>query len=165
MSDEPTTILDTPVNINSPAGSNEVQKLDYSGVTAGKTTTLTFDGDTTGNLKAKAELTAAEIQSALEDLETIPDGGVAVSGSVGGPYTVVFDAASFEDADVPTITAAAAEGSAPVVTVVNAGVDNEGPPAVVTGTGDADRTGDVSPLTGESPSERRESNGSEFGDA
>jgi hypothetical protein len=165
MSDEPTTILDTPVNINSPAGSNEVQKLDYSGVTAGKTTTLTFDGDTTGNLKAKAELTAAEIQQALEDLETIPDGGVAVSGSVGGPYTVVFNAESFEDADVPALTAAAAEGSAPVVTVVNAGVDNEGPPAVVTGTGDADRTEDVSPLTGDTPAEHRVANKADYGDA
>lgn len=165
MSDTPTTILDTPVNIDSPAGSNEVQKLDYSGVTAGKTTTLTFDGDTTGNLKAKAELTAAEIQQALEDLETIPDGGVAVSGSVGGPYTVIFDAASFADADVPTITAAAAEGSAPAVTVVNAGVDNEGPPAVVVGTGDADRTGEVSPLTGESPAEDRVTNKADYGDA
>lgn len=165
MSDTPTTILDTPVNINSPAGSNEVQKLDYAGVTAGKTTTLTFDGDTTGNLKAKAELTAAEIQQALEDLETIPDGGVAVSGSVGGPYTVVFNAESFEDADVPALTAAAAEGSAPVITVVNAGVDNEGPPAVVVGEGDADRTGDVSPLTGDSPAEDRAANKAKYGDA
>lgn len=165
MSDQPTTILDTPVVLGSPEGTGEVQKIDYSGVTAGKTTTLTFDGDTTGNLAAKAALTAAEVQQALRDLETIPSDGVTVSGATGGPFTVVFNAESFEDDNVPLITAAAAEGSAPVVTVVSTGVSPEGPPAVVKGTGDADRTGDVSPLTGESPAERRSEHGSEFGDA
>lgn len=166
MSDkQPTTILDTPVVLGSPEGTGEVQKIDYTGVTAGKTTTLTFDGDTTGNLPAKAGLTAAEVQQQLRDLETIPSDGVTVSGATGGPFTVAFNPDSFEDDNVPLITAAAAEGAAPVVTVVSTGVSPEGPPAVVTGTGNADRTEDVSPLTGESPAERREGHGSEFGDA
>lgn len=165
MSDTPTTVLDTPVVLADAEGTGEVQKIDYSGVTAGKTTTLTFDGDTTGNLAAKAALTAAEVQQALRDLETIPSDGVTVSGATGGPFTVVFDAEAFEDDNVPLITAAAAEGAAPVVTVVSTGVSPEGPPAVVTGTGDADRRGEVSPLTGESPAEDREANGSDFGDA
>lgn len=165
MSDfNPTKTLDTPVVLASAEGTGEVQKIDYSGVTAGKATTLAFDGDQTGNLAAKAALTAAEVQQALLDLETIPDGAVSVSGATGGPFTVVFDAAAFEEDNVPLITATAAEGAAPVVTVVSTGVSTEGPPAVVKGTGNADRTNDTSPLTGESPSERRAGHGSEFGD-
>lgn len=165
MSDTPTTVLDTPVVLGSPEGDGEVQKIDYTGVTAGKTTTLTFDGDTTGNLPAKAGLTAAEVQQALRDLETIPSDGVTVGGSTGGPFTVTFNPESFEDDNVPLITAAAAEGSAPVVTVVSTGVSPTGPPAVVTGTGDADRTGEVSPLTGDSPAEDRVANKANYGDA
>lgn len=165
MSDTPTTVLDTPVVLGSPEGTGEVQKIDYTGVTAGKTTTLTFDGDTTGNLPAKAGLTAAEVQQALRDLETIPSDGVTVGGSTGGPFTVTFNAESFEDDNVPLLTAATAEGSAPVVTVVSTGVSPTGPPAVVTGTGDADRTGEVSPLTGDSPAEDRVANKASYGDA
>lgn len=165
MSDTPTTVLDTPVVLGSPEGDGEVQKIDYTGVTAGKTTTLTFDGDTTGNLAAKAGLTAAEVQQALRDLETIPSDGVTVGGSTGGPFTVTFNPESFDDDNVPLITAAAAEGAAPVVTVVSTGVSPTGPPAVVTGTGDADRTGEVSPLTGDSPSEDRAANKASYGDA
>lgn len=165
MSDTPTTVLDTPVVLGSPEGDGEVQKIDYTGVTAGKTTTLTFDGDTTGNLPAKAGLTAAEVQQALRDLETIPSDGVTVGGSTGGPFTVTFNPESFEDDNVPLITSAAAEGAAPVVTVVSTGVSPTGPPAVVTGTGDADRTADVSPLTGDSPAEDRVANKASYGDA
>lgn len=165
MSDTPTTVLDTPVVLGSPEGTGEVQKIDYTGVTAGKTTTLTFDGDTTGNLPAKAGLTAAEVQQALRDLETVPSDGVTVGGATGGPFTVTFNPESFEDDNVPLLTAAAAEGSAPVVTVVSTGVSPTGPPAVVTGTGDADRTGEVSPLTGDSPAEDRVANKASYGDA
>lgn len=165
MSDTPTTTLDEPVILLNAEGNGEVQKIDYSGVTAGKATTLAFDGDSTGNLAAKAALTAAEVQLALEDLETIPDGGVTVSGATGGPFTVVFDAASFEDDDVPLITATAAEGAAPVITTVSTGVSPEGPPAVVTGTGAADARERTSLLANPSPTEVRESNGGDFGDA
>lgn len=166
MSDHaPTTILDTPVVLGSAEGTGEVQKLDYTGVTAGKTTTLTFDGETTTALAAKASLTAAAIAAALEALSNIPAGGVQVTGATAGPYTVVFNPESFDQDNVPTLLAAAAEGSAPVVTVVSTGVSPTGPPAVVTGTGNADRTGDVSPLTGESPSAWRTAHKGEFGDA
>lgn len=161
---DPTTILDTPVVLGTAEGTGEVQKIDYSGVTAGKTTTLTFEGETTAALPAKAGLTAAEIQAKLRALSTIPDDGVTVTGETGGPYTVVFNPESFTNDNVPLIESAAAEGTAPVVTVVSTGVSPEGPPAVVKGTGQADRTGDVSPLTGESPAKRREGHGAEFGD-
>lgn len=163
MSDTPTTILDTPVVLGSAEGTSEVQKIDYTGVTAGKTTTLTFDGETTSNIKAKAEATAAEVQSKLEALSNIPAGSITVTGATGGPFTVTFLADEWDQDNVPAITAAAAEGSAPVVTTVTQG---ESPAeAVIRGTGDADRTGDVSPLTGESPTERRAEHGTEFGDA
>lgn len=165
MSDTPTTVLDTPVILGSPEGTGEVQKIDYTGVTAGKTTTLTFDGDATAALPAKAGLTAAEVQQALRDLETIPSDGVTVSGATGGPFTVAFKAESFEEDNVPLLTAAAAEGAAPVVTVVSTGVSPTGPPAVVTGTGNADRTSAVSPLTEDSPAEDRAANKASYGDA
>lgn len=165
MSDTPTTVLDSLVILGSPEGTGEVQKIDYAGVTAAKTTTLTFDGDTTGNLAAKAALTAAEVEAALNDLETIPANGVDVSGATGGPFTVVFDADAFEDDNVPTITAAAAEGAAPAVTVVSTGVSPEGPPAVVRGTGLADREGEAAILTGESPAAKRVKNKATYGDA
>lgn len=165
MTDTPTTVLDTPVILGSPEGTGEVQKIDYAGVTAGKATTLIFDGDATGNLAVKAALTAAEVQQALRDLETIPSDGVTVSGATGGPFTVVFNAESFEDDNVPLLTATSAEGAAPVITVVSTGVSPEGPPAVVTGTGNANRTEDVSPLTGDSPAEIRAANKATYGDA
>lgn len=164
MSDTPTTVLDEQVILGSPEGTGEVQKIDYTGVTAGKTTTLTFDGDATGNLPAKAGLTAAEVQQQLRDLETIPSDGVTVSGATGGPFTVAFNPDAFDDDDVPLLTAAAAEGAAPVVTVVSTGVSPTGPPAVQRGTGLADREGEASLLKGKSPAEQRAENASEFGD-
>lgn len=165
MSDTPTTVLDTPVVLGSADGTGEVQKIDYAGVTAGKTTTLTFDGETTTALPAKAGLTAATVDAALEALSSIPSGGVQVTGATGGPFTVVFNPEDWANDDVPTITSAAAEGAAPAVTVVSTGVSAEGPPAVVTGTGNADRTGEVSPLTGSSPAQDRVTNKGSYGDA
>jgi hypothetical protein len=50
--------------------------------------TLTFDGYTTASLDDQA--TAAQIQTALEDLPNIEPGDVTVTGSAGGPYTVRF---------------------------------------------------------------------------
>lgn len=162
MSDQPTTVLDHPVVLGSSEGTSEVQKIDYTDVTAGKTTTLTFAGETTSNLKAKAEITAAEVASKLEALSSVPDGSLTVTGSTGGPFTVEFEASYYEDDNVPAITAAAAEGSAPVVTTVTEGVSPED--AVIRGTGLADRTEDVSPLTGSSPAKHRADNAATYGD-
>lgn len=55
------------------------------------TFTLTFDGDTTSALNYNA--TAADVDTALNALTSITTaGGVTVSGSNGGPFTVAFDA-------------------------------------------------------------------------
>jgi hypothetical protein len=59
------------------AGVNEVQTIGATGAVSG-TFTLTFDGQTTGNLPFNA--TAAQIQAALEGLSNIDAGEVAVAG-------------------------------------------------------------------------------------
>lgn len=137
---------------------NEQQKVDLTGVTAGKTWTLTFDGATTSNIAAKASATAAEVQSKLEGLPNIDPGDVAVTGSTGGPFTVEFKG-QYANTDVPTMTAAAAEGSAPVITTVQTASNG-----VQRGTGNADATGRTSPLAGQSPVEQRAAEPAAYGD-
>ncbi len=64
------------------------------------TFTLTFDGQTTGNLDFDA--TAAEIDAELEGLSNIGAGDVAVTGAEGGPWTVTFTGA-LAGTDVPVM--------------------------------------------------------------
>lgn len=54
----------------------------------GGTFTLTFDGDTTDDLAY--DIAATDLEAALEGLDSIGEGNVAVSGAAGGPYTVSF---------------------------------------------------------------------------
>ncbi len=70
------------------AGTNEVQTATISGGPTGGSFTLTFNGATTAAIAFNAA--AADVQSALEALGTIGAGGVSVTGSAGGPYTVTF---------------------------------------------------------------------------
>lgn len=167
--DTVTRVLDTPVVLGTASGTAEVQKIDYTGVTAGKTTTLTLDGETTSNIKAKAEATAAEIKSKLEALSNVGPVGsddeyhvASVTGSTGGPFEVTFGS---DDGNVPTLTAAAAEGSAPAITTVTDGVAPSETPAVQRGTGNADATTRTSPLAGSSPKADRAANHAKYGDA
>lgn len=164
MSDfNPTTILDTPVVLGTSSGTQEVQSIDFSGQTTGKAATLALDGETTAALKPKAEVTAAEVKTKLEALSNVGPGEdfelVSVTGPTAGPIVVTFVG---KDGNVPAIVPAAAEGSAPVVTTTTQG--EKPAEAVQRGTGFADRTGEVSQLTGESPSARRAAHGGEFGD-
>ena len=48
--------------------------------------TITYDGQTTGSLDDMA--TAAQVDTALEALSSIPAGEVAVTGADGGPWTI-----------------------------------------------------------------------------
>jgi len=153
IDDTPTFILDSVVQVT-----DEVQKIDLTGVTAAKTWTVTFDGATTASIKAKAEATAAEVQAKLEALPNIDPGDVAVTGSTGGPFSVKFQG-QYEGVDVPQVTVTAQEGTATVTTVT------AGDPGVIRGTGNADATTRVSPLTEDSPAEARAANGSEYGDS
>jgi hypothetical protein len=50
--------------------------------------TLTYLGQTTGNIAYNA--TAAAVQTALSALSSIPTGAVAVTGAAGGPYNIDF---------------------------------------------------------------------------
>lgn len=69
-------------------GTNEVQTITFTPTPTGGHYTLTFEGQTTGNIQPTA--TAATVQNKLDSLSTIPTGAVSVSGAEGGPYTVTF---------------------------------------------------------------------------
>lgn len=167
VDDTVTRVLDTPVVLGSSKGTADVQKIDYTPVTAGKTTTLTLDGETTASIKAKAEATAAEVKSKLEGLDNVGPVGsddeyhvASVTGSTGGPFTVTF---GNDDGNVPALTAAAQEGSPPTITTVTEGVSPA--EAVTRGTGNADATTRTAPLAGTSPKADRTANHSKYGDA
>lgn len=92
-----------------PSGSqaNEVQTLTVTGDPW--TVTFAFEGksNTTGNL-AQTGITAAQVQTALNDLKSVQQGGqnaanVAVTGSTGGPFTVTFQN-KLQRANVPAFT-------------------------------------------------------------
>ena len=70
---------------NSSGNGDEVQKVTVSGATF----KLTFGGSSTATL-TKSTTTAASLQTALQNLPSIGQGNVSVSGATGGPYTVTF---------------------------------------------------------------------------
>lgn len=161
MSDTPTTILDEPVILGSSEGTSEVQKVDLTSLTAAKEWTLSFAGETTKKLDAKAAVTAAKVQTALLALSNIPDDGLTVAGATGGPFTVTYAAAAFDEDNVPQLTGTGDEGTVTVTTVTQGVAPAD---AVIRGTGNADRTGEVSPLTGDSPAEDRVAHKGNYGD-
>lgn len=162
----PTTILDTPIVLGTSQGTQEVQKVDFTPQTTGKAATLELDGAKTANLKPKAEVTGANLKTALEAL---PNVGPVGSGQTYElvSVTVTSEVATItfagKDGNVPTIVAAAAEGTAPTVTTVTQG---ELPAeAVAKGFGQADATGRVQPRnSGESPKSIRAANAGTYGD-
>ena len=169
MSDTPTTILDTPVIIDSESGGvNEVQQVKVDG-TAG-TFTLSLEGQTTDAIAFNAS--APTVQTELEELANVSVGDVSVKGGPGNsggttPYIVTFKG-NFSAQNVELLGDAdelTGGGEDVTVTVLTAGQTPEEAGAIQRGSGDADRTEDVSPLTGASPAEQREANGSDFGDA
>lgn len=70
------------VNVSIGSGNNEVQTVTLSGTAAtGGTFTVTFDGQTTGNIAYNAD--AATFETALEALSNIGSGDATVTGSAG----------------------------------------------------------------------------------
>jgi hypothetical protein len=65
---------------------NEIERITVNA--GGGTFTISHGGDTTGPIPFNAP--AAEVQSALEALESIGPGNVVVNGGPGGPYFVEF---------------------------------------------------------------------------
>jgi hypothetical protein len=159
MSDTPTYILDEPIT-TSTLLTDEVQTVTLK-ETEAKTWTLTFDGETTAAIKKAAEATAAEVQTKLLALPQLDSGDVVVTGSTGGPFTVTFGG-DYAETDVPALTGTVEEGEVIVATTTAGGAATA---AVQRGTGNADRTEDVSPLTGNSPAEDRVENNASYGDA
>lgn len=80
--------------------------------------TLTFDGETTGNIADTDD--GAAVETALEALSNITAGDVSVSGAAGGPYTITV--LSTYAGTRPTISGTAVTLTS--VTVANAGLTN-----------------------------------------
>ncbi|MGW5689794.1 phage tail tube protein [Streptomyces asiaticus] len=101
------------------AGTNEVQTVTITGTPTGGTYTLTFSGQTTGNIVYNA--TASAVQSALEALSNVNPGDVTCAGGPhpGTPITVTFGG-QYAGADVTQMTADSTSltgGTTPTVTV------------------------------------------------
>lgn len=97
-------------------GTDEQQTLTEGG--SGLTSfTVTFSGQTTGSLDD--QVTAADLQTALEGLSTIGEGNVSVSGNAGGPYTVTFiEALGDQNVAQMTTTPTGGTGTVTVATTV-----------------------------------------------
>lgn len=70
-------------------GAERTFTVTISGTPTGGTWTFTVDGQTATGLLYN--ITATNLRSALEALSSVGAGHVTVTGSAGGPYTVVFD--------------------------------------------------------------------------
>jgi hypothetical protein len=102
---------------------DEVQTITEGG--SGLTSfVLHFSGDDTDALDDQA--TAAQVQAALEALDSIGAGNVVVTGSAGGPYTVTF-AGDLADVDQPALTATptGGTGTVTIATTTAGGTDTE----------------------------------------
>jgi hypothetical protein len=100
-------------------GTNEVQTVTITGTPTGGTFTLTFNGQTTGNIVYNAA--AAVAKTALDALSNINVGDVTVGGGPGPgtPYTVTFTG-QYASTNVAQMTAAHAftGGTTPNIAVV-----------------------------------------------
>lgn len=170
MSDTPTTILDEPITDITTEAVNEVQKLTLGTAvpTEGKFT-VTLDGETTDEVAFDAS--AATLQAAILNLSSYDDGDIVVAGDAKGPFTLTYGGA-YAGVNVPAATAtgkglkATLEVLTPTVSTVTAGSPSaDNPLAVQRGAGLADRTDNVSLLSGDSPAEDRAANKADYGDA
>lgn len=94
---------------------NEVQTVSLTGSPTGGTYTLTYSGQTTGNIAFNA--TAAAVRTALEALSNVGVGNVVVTGS--GPWVITFCNA-LANTDVANMTGSGANltgGTSPAVSV------------------------------------------------
>lgn len=112
------SLFDTYIGTNIVAdGANEAQTVTVTGSPTGGSFTLTYGGQTTATIAYNA--TAAAVRSALIALSSVEEGGVEVSGSAGGPYTVTFSGGQ----NVAAMTASGAGltgGTTPGVTIATA---------------------------------------------
>lgn len=100
-----------------PTGSkfNAVQSVTLGGTITGGTFTLTALGQTTAAIPYNA--TAAQVQTALANLQAVGTQDVTVTGSAGGPYTVTFvGALGWQPIATMTASNAGLTGTSPTVT-------------------------------------------------
>jgi hypothetical protein len=114
------SMLDTYIGTNIVAdGANEAQTITQGG--SGLTSyTLTYDGQTTASIAQAA--TAAQVRSALLALSNVEEGGVDVSGSAGGPYTVTFSGG--RNVSQMTATPTGGTGTVTIATATAGGSDS-----------------------------------------
>jgi len=97
---------------------NEIQRIIISGTPTGGTYTLTFDGQTTGNLNHNT--TAAAVRTALEGLSNVDSGDVACTGGDHpGSFIEVEFTGQYLETDVAemTSTSSLTGGSSPTITI------------------------------------------------
>jgi hypothetical protein len=111
------SLVDTYIGTNTVAdGANEAQTVTITGAPTGGTFTLTYSGQTTAAIAYNAS--ALVVQQRLVALSNVEEGGVSVTGSNGGPYTVTFT--SGQDVAQMTATASLTGGTTPGVTIATA---------------------------------------------
>lgn len=111
------SLVDTYIGTNIVAdGANEAQTVTVTGSPTGGTFTLTWSGQTTAAIAYNA--TALTVRNALTALSNVEEGGVTVTGSAGGPYTVTFTSGA--DVAQMTATPSLTGGTSPSVTVATA---------------------------------------------
>lgn len=105
---------------------DEVQEIDLGGATGGDFTHgFDFEGkdDTTPDLDPLT-LTAAQYQAALEELKSIGEGNVTVTGAVGGPFEITYiGRLAKANMPLPTITDSTTGGTGVVATQTTAGAN------------------------------------------
>lgn len=127
-----------PPTVIAGGGTYEVQTVTLGGAPTGGTFTLTFNGQTTAAIPYNA--TAAQVDTALENLSNIGAGDVSVTGGYGQfgtPFRVTFlNALAFTDVPAMTATNNTTAGQATSVTVATetVGIPAQSPAAVVTAT-------------------------------
>lgn len=94
-------------------GTSEVQTVTVTGGPTGGNLTLTYSGQTTGNIPFNA--VGATVQTALNALSNVD--GVTVSGLAGGPWTVTYPVEMGNAAQLSGSAAGLTGGTAPAVNV------------------------------------------------
>lgn len=95
---------------------DNLQTATVTGAPTGGTFTLTYKGQTTATIAYNAA--ASAVQSALIALTTIGTGNVTVSGSNGGPYSIIFAGSLAQDTTALTASGAGLTGgTTPSVTI------------------------------------------------
>ena len=92
-----------PVVVPAVPGQNEIQRISFSVAPSTGYYTVTFDGQTTGNITDLTGTAAASLQAALEALSNIGTGNVQVTGNFFTYFTIEFIGA-LEKTNLPQVT-------------------------------------------------------------